>query len=394
MSNVISENIVNLVKDQIGGQMLDQIKSVLGSEGPKASSAIGSVVPALLSGVTDMAGDAKGAEKLFNAVGAQDDRLLDNMGALLREGQGSSVVDQGSELLGSLFGSGGADKLGNVISSFTGVSRGGSNSLMGIVAPLIIGVIKRKFMGGVSSPSGLAGLLQSQKPQINAAMPAGLADQLQNSGFLSSISASAADSVAQATGGVRQAANSVQDTVQEAANRGVKTGTDWKKYLLPIVGLAILVWGATQFFGGSSTEDVADTATGAATTATDAATDAAATAIDAVADAAGSVDVDALGTQLTDMFGGATDTLSGITDAASAEAALPALEGVGESLGGISGMIDQVPEAARGPLNAIISNGVSALQPLIESASAIPGVGAIIEPIVGPIMETLNGLAG
>jgi len=94
------------------------------------------------------------------------------------------------------------------------------------------------------------------------------------------------------------------------------------------------------------------------------------------------------------MFGGATDTLSGITDAASAEAALPALEGVGESLGGISGMIDQVPEAARGPLNAIISNGVSALQPLIESASAIPGVGAIIEPIVGPIMETLNGLAG
>ncbi len=378
MSNVISENIVNLVKDQIGDQVLEQIKSVLGSEGPKASTALGSVVPALLSGVTNMAGDSKGAETLFKAVGDQDDSILDNMGALLRDGQGSSVVEQGGNLLGSLFGSSGTDKLGNVLSAFTGVSRGGSNSLMGIVAPLVLGVIKRKFMGGVSNSAGLAGLLQSQKPQINAAMPAGLSDQLQASGFLSSINSSSADHGVQATGDLRQAANSVQQT----ARTEVETASSWKKYLLPIAGLAILAWGAMQFFGGSSS-DVADTANGAATTATDAATD-----------AVGSVDVDAVGSQLTDMFGGATDALSGITDTASAEAAVPALEGVGESLGGLTGMIDQVPEAARGPLVSIISNGVAALQPLIETASAIPGVGAIIEPIVGPIMETLNGLAG
>ena len=162
--------------------------------------------------------------------------------------------------------------------------------------------------------------------------------------------------------------------------------SNWKKYLLPIAGLLILGWGAVQFFGGS-TDDVAETATGAATSATDAATDAA-------SDAAGSVDIDAVGTQLTDMFGGATDTLTGITDVASAEAAVPALEGVSENLGGLTGMIEQIPEAARGPLSSIISNGVAALQPLVETASAIPGVGAIIEPIVGPLMETLNGLAG
>lgn len=378
MANVISENIVNLVQDQIGDQMLEQIKGVLGSEGSKASAALGSVIPALLSGVTNLAGDSKGAETLFNVVGDQDDGMLDNMGSLLREGQGASVVDQGSNLLGSLFGGSGADKLGNVLSAFTGVSRGGSNSLMGIVAPLVIGVIKRKFLGGASNASGLAGLLQSQKPQINAAMPAGLSDQLQSSGFLSSIGAPSADNIVQTTGDVRQ----VADSVQHSASAAVETGSSWKKYLLPIAGLAILAWGAMQFFGGS-TSDVADTATGAATTATDAATDAVA-----------SVDVDAVGSQLTDMFGGATDTLTGITDIGSAEAAVPALEGVGESLGGLTGMIDKIPEAARGPLTSIISNGVAALQPLIETATAIPGVGAIIEPIVGPIMETLNGLAG
>ena len=148
MANVISENIVNLVKDQVGDQMLEQIKGVLGSDGPKASTALGSFLPALLSGVTNLAGSSKGADTLFNAVGKQDDAMLDNVGALLREGQGASVVDQGSNLLGTLFGSSGADKLGNVLSAFTGVSRGGTNSLMGIVAPLVIGVIKRKIHGG------------------------------------------------------------------------------------------------------------------------------------------------------------------------------------------------------------------------------------------------------
>ena len=396
MANVISENIVNLVKDQIGDQMLEQIKGVLGSDGPKASTALGSFLPALLSGVTNLAGSSKGADTLFNAVGKQDDGMLDNVGALLREGQGASVVDQGSNLLGTLFGSNGADKLGNVLSAFTGVSRGGTNSLMGIVAPLVIGVIKRKFMGGVSSPSGLSGLLQSQKPHINAAMPVGLSDQLQASGFLGSIDTPSTESVVQATGEVRQATGEVHraagevhrpaSSVQHTSSTEVQSGFNWKKYLLPIAGLLILGWGALQFFGGS-TDDVAETATGAATSATEAATDVA-------SDAVGSVDIDAVGTQLTDMFGGATDTLTGITDAASAEAAVPALEGVSENLSGLTGMIEQIPEAARGPLSSIISNGVAALQPLVETASAIPGVGAIIEPIVGPLMETLNGLAG
>ena len=278
MANVISENIVNLVKDQIGDQMLDQIKGVLGSDGPKASNALGSVLPAMLNGVTNLAGDSKGAETLFNAVRKQDDGALGNMGALLREGQGASVVEQGSSLLGTLFGSGGADKLGNVLSAFTGVSRGGTSSLMGIVAPMVIGVIKNKFMSGVSSPSGLAGLLQSQKPNINAAMPAGLSDKLQASGFLSSIGAPSTDNVVQATGEVRQAASEVRQatgevrqtsgSVQHGATREVESGFNWKKYLLPVAGLVILAWGAMQFFGGS-TDEVANTATDATATATE-----------------------------------------------------------------------------------------------------------------------------
>lgn len=373
MSNaVISDNIVDLVKGQLGDQLLGQVKNLLGNEGPKVSTALNSALPALLSGVTGLAGSSKGAETLFSSVNQQDDGLLDNIGSMLGGDQASSLVDQGSSLLGTLFGSSGASKLGNVLSAFTGLSSGGTNSLMGILAPIVIGIVKRKFMGGVSNAGGLASLLQDQQPHINAAMPSGLTEQLQSSGFLSSIS-EAADSVsappAAATPSVR------------SSDRPAASGSGYGKYLLPLVGLLVLGWLGMKFLGGSGS-DVADTATDAATATTE--------AVESVAD----VDVSAIGDQLTGVFGSATDALSGVTDAATADAAIPALEGVGTSLGDVSGLIDKVPEAARGPLTDIVSGGMGSLQPIIDKVLAIPGVGPVLEPILTPILQTLQGLAG
>jgi len=375
MSNaVMSGNIVDLVKDQIGDQLLGQVKGLLGDEGPKASTALGSALPAMLSGVTNLAGSAQGAETLFNTVNNQDDGLLDNIGSMLREGQSSSVVDQGGSLLGTLFGNGGADSLGSVLSSFTGLSRGGTSSLMGIIAPIVLGVIKRKFMGGITNPGGLASLLKDQQPNINAAMPSGLTEKLQSSGFLSSVASASSGATAP-----RAAANNVQQSTSQAPKSG---GSSITKYLLPLVGLLALAWLGMKFLGGGSAPDVADTASDAATATTE--------AVESAAD----VDVGAIGTELTGVFGSATDALSGVTDAASAEAAIPALEGVGSSLGNVSGLIEKVPEAARGPLTSIVSEGMGSLQPIIDKVIAIPGVGPILEPVINPILETLQGLAG
>ena len=396
MANVISENIVNLVKDQISDQMLEQIKGTLGNEGPKTSVAIGSFLPAILSGVTNLAGSSAGADKLYNTVNRQDEGMLDNIGSMMREGQSSAILDQGSNLLGSMFGSSGVDKLGSVLSAFSGVSRGNSTSLMGILAPLVIGVIKRKFMGGVSNASGLASLLQSQKPHINAAMPSGLADQLQSSGFLGSASGPSANT------NVSGANNTLESTATQThtASQDVQPRASWKKYIIPAIGVAVVGLLALRFLGGSP-ENVTDAANDAAATATEAATGAATeaatatgAATEAATDAIASVDIEGVGTQFTDMFGGATDALSGITDVASAEAAVPALQGIGENLGGLTSQLEKIPESARGPLTSIVSSGVSALQPIVETAYAIPGDGPILEPIVNPIMETLQGIGG
>jgi len=186
----MSFNIVDLVKDQLGGSMMSQMGNMLGNESSHAAGAVDSAVPALLEGLRNSTASSSGADALFNAVQGQDDSLLDNLGGMLGGGQGSQVVDNGNQLLGSLFGSGGLGSLGGAISAISGLSKGGTGSLMGMLAPIIIGVLKRKVLGNSLNAGGLASLLMGQKDNIGSAMPVGLSDQLNTSGFLSSITGS------------------------------------------------------------------------------------------------------------------------------------------------------------------------------------------------------------
>ena len=386
----MSFNLVDLVTDQIKGPLIGQMGSLLGDESSKASGAVESMIPALLSGLTDTSNTAKGADSLFNAIQKQDDGLLGNIGSMLGGGQASSLIDGGNSVLSSLFGGGGLGKLAGVLAGFSGLSKGGTSSLMGMLAPIIFGIIKKKILGGNMNAGAMATMLFDQKQNISAALPSGLSDQLNTSGFLSSLSdagssvtSNVSETVSGAASSVSGAASNVASEVRDGVGDAASGGSSLFKWLLPLVGLVLAGWLAMKFLGGDA--DVADKAA-------DAATGAVATATEAVAD--GLPDVDAVGKDLTGLFSSATDALSGVTDADSATAAVPALNEVGTKLSGLTGMIDKIPEAARGPLSGIVSTGLAALEPIIEKVTAIPGVGSIIEPIVGPLLETLRGMAG
>lgn len=472
----MSFNLVDLVKDQVKGQLIGHMGSLLGDEGGKATSAVDSMIPALLNGMTGTASNEQGADSLFGAINDQDDSLLDNLGSMLGGGQASTVIDNGNSVLSNLFGGGGLGKLAGALSAFSGVSKGGTSSLMGMLAPIILGVLKRKVMGDGLNAGGLASLLGGQSNNIASALPSGLGDQLNASGFLSNITGAGAglaagaagaagavaagasnlasgardaagdavggvadaagnarDGVANAAGnlrdgvsdaaasardGVANAADSARDGVSSAASGaregaqnaadavgdGVRKGGSIFRWLLPLIVLGLLAWLAFKFLLGGGADDAAQKAadaTGAATeqvtetvdAAKDTATEAAATATDAVketASAAMDIDPANMGNELTGLFGSATDTLTGITDVDSAKAALPALGELGTKVDSMSGLLDKVPEAARGPLATTASEGLGKLQPLIDKVLALPGVGAILQPVLGPILEKLQ----
>jgi len=65
-----------------------------------------------------------------------------------------------------------------------------------------------------------------------------------------------------------------------------------------------------------------------------------------------------------------------------------------DKFGGLAGSMDQAPEAVRESLSGVLSTGLESLMPLLEKLRAIPGVGDIIDPIIQPVIDTLQKLVG
>ncbi len=401
----MSFNIVDLVKDQVGDQLIGVLSGALGAGTDQTNGALAGALPSLLSGITNAASTPKGAVDLFNAAQEQDNNMLGDIGNLLGGDKAHEISNSGNSLLSNLLGEGALGQLAGVVASVAGVSRGNSNSLLGMLAPIIIGVIKNKVMEGGLNAGSLSNLLSDQKDNINAAMPQGFSDQLQSAGFFDSITP---DALASTNTGTSSAAPSpAPSAAASPAPEAIteKSGGGIMKWALPLVAILGIGWFGMQYMN----QQAADKATAQAEAAAQAAADQAealklqaeeakqqaADALNAAQEAMpAGVDLGKISGGLEGVFGSAGDALSGISDLESAKSAIPSLEDAAGKLSGLNDIIVRLPDAAKGPIASIVQNGMGTIQPLIDKVSAIPGVGAIIEPVIAPIVEMLNGLAG
>lgn len=281
----MSFNLVELVKDQISGQVLGQISNAVGENTEATKSVIDSAIPALLGGLMDKASSDEGASALFDTIKNQDDSILDNLSGVIGSKSKDSLMEGGSDMLGSLFGGNAASGLMGAISGATGASQGSAGSIMGMVAPMAMSTVKRYMAGGGEmDKAGLANMLMDQKDNIAGAMPSGLADQLGSSGFLSNVGNLFGDGAGATTAAVAGLAGAAGSTIADAgdavAGAAGKVGD--------VAGNA--VDGVTDAVG-----NVADGAANLAGSATDAVTGAAGKVGDVASDAVGGVKDAAVG---------------------------------------------------------------------------------------------------
>lgn len=248
----MSFNLVDLVKDQVGSQLMQQLGGVLGGSGDVTSNAVGGAIPALLKSLTSSGSAVGGADALFNAVQDQDDGILGSLGDLIGGGTDSAFAKSGTDLLGSLLGGGGLGDLAGAISSFSGMARGSSGSLLGMLAPIVLSVIKRKVLGGGLNARGLMDMLEGQGSNIDAAMPKGLADAFNSSNFLGD----ATDTVKQGTAAVSDTVSNSISGAAETANQTAKTGGGLLGKLIPLLLLGALAFFGLKMCGQSDTTTV------------------------------------------------------------------------------------------------------------------------------------------
>jgi hypothetical protein len=379
----MAANVVSLVMQFfLTPDMMGRIAAALGLDRNVAQTAIGAAVPGLLAGLTGAASKPGGAQNLVDAI-KQQSGVFDNFTKTIGSGGQSSVIDQGSRLLTSLLGGQDQSALTGAIAKFSGLSQSGSGSLLGMLAPIVMGIIGKQIGTQNLSAGGLAALLSAQKSQIAQALPSGFGSLLGGTGLLDSLG-DAAGAATSAAGQATRAATAATDraaefatstarTVDSAGQRAAGAATSaipvWLYWLVPLVILAAALW----YLLNSQTEQATQQPT---------------TTVQSVM--VGGVDISK---QLGDNLTALRTSLEGITDEASAKAALPKLQDVRTQVDKVTNLVGQLSPEQRKVIVGLAGPAMATLNQLFDKVLAIPGVGEVLKPTLDALRMDIATLA-
>jgi Bacterial protein of unknown function (DUF937) len=353
-------NLVDLVKDQLSGGVLAKLPEILGTTQTSANTAVSAAVPALLAALGSTASTPDGARKLASAVDGFDERTVSNLPQALSSG-GTSLIDLGTGLLGNLLGSGALSGLSGVLGRFVGLDSGKTSSLLALLAPIVLGLLKSRTQG--QGAAGLTRLFEGQKQNIMNAMPSGLSTALSGISGIGALSDWAGGTAGSAYQAGRTAVYETAGTARATATAS-RSALRWVLPLLAVLIVAGLLW---WWLAGRPTT--------------------------VTAPPIGTDRVALLTGQVTDFFRSATDTLTGIKDSASAEAAIPKLRDLSSRLDSLRVAMDQLPLDLKARIAALIKDQGAKLTPAFDSILAMPVVGDRLKPLIDELRTKMNTLA-
>jgi hypothetical protein len=365
----MATNLVSLVMQFLTPELIGRIATALGLDRNNTQTAIGAVVPALLAAFSHTATQPGGAQRLVDAA-RQQTGTLGNFANMLGTGGQSLLLEKGSQMLSALLGGQEQNSLGQAVAKFAGLSQGPAGSLLGMLAPVVLGTIGQQRQQGRSlDAGGITDLLASQKDNIAAALPTGFSNLLGGTGLLDALGGAARTATAAGSEAARvanSAARAVVDTGRQAA--GATASRNWLYWLIPIAAIAALL---IYFFGRPAEQVVQQGVTPAQSL------------------MVGGLD---LGKQVTDSIASLRTTLSSVTDTASAQAALPKLRDVTAQIDKVDGLIGQLSPEQRKTLAGVVNPVMSTLNGLFDKVLAIPGVADVLKPTIDLLKDRLAAL--
>jgi hypothetical protein len=234
-------NIMSAISRFLTPEVVNQMASACGLDGAMAQKAVSAAVPSILSGLVEVAEKPGGARMLAKAVSDQPTDLLGNLTGML---SGSAqMAEKGTGLLSSLLGGSGFGILTSIVSKFLGVGEGSTRTLMGLLGPIVMGVLGREQDTGHLGANGLTRMLTEQKDVIAAALPPGLGKMLEASGLRDSIASAVTPD--RRPDQARSAYPQSSTTDGQRASTGDRVGvrsSNWAYWVLPLLALAAVLW--------------------------------------------------------------------------------------------------------------------------------------------------------
>jgi hypothetical protein len=353
----MAANLVSLIMQFLTPEVIARIASALSLDRTILQKAVAAAIPALLGYLAKTVAQPGGEKQFANALARQPAGALDTlMNILGGTGQKAlsdqkAFVENGSSLLSGLLGNG-TQELIRAVGQYAGLGEGAGKSLMGMLGPVVVDALGQQQRKEGLDIGGLANLLTSQRQQFAAALPSGFgsAELLQSLGGTARTTAAAADRTTRATGAAASASR------------------NWLYWVIP--ALAIL---ALLYYMFKPAERVVQQS---------------APPVQSLA--VGGVD---LGRQVTDSIANLRTALGGITDVSSAQAALPRLQEITAQFDRVSAQSGQLSAEQRKVLNGLVNPLMATLNQLFDKVLAIPGVSAVLKPVIDNLRARIAALA-
>ena len=361
----MADNLVTLVMQFLTPEMIGRIATALGLDRNNASTAIGASIPALLAGICGVATQPGGAQKLLDSA-RQQTGTLDKFASMIG-GDKADLIDKGSQMLSSLLGSQQQTALAGAVGKFSGLNAGNGGSLLGMLAPVIMGTIAGQPAVRSGDASALGSLLASQNDNIAKALPPGFSNLLSGTGLLEKfgITGPATAAAGQATRAASSTAYAVSNAGQRAAGAATSGIPSWLYGLLAAVVVALLV---VWYLVGNRTQQAGQGVNSTQSL-----------VIDGVN----------VGTQLSDGLTGLRTTLQGITDTDSARAALPKLQVAATQFDKIGNLVRGMSPDQRKIAAGMVGTLMPMLNQLFDKVLALPGASVVLKPTIDALKASL-----
>ena len=374
----MATNLVSSVMQFLTPDMVSKIARTLGIDPDVAQKVVSAAVPVILASFAGLAARPAGAQQLSQTLEQQRPDMLSQIASAIGGPDQKAIADTGSGLLSTLLGGGGVNGLASAVGNFAGINQSAGKSVLGLIAPMVMGVLGQQQRSGGLDANGLATLLASQKDQIAAAMPPALASIMGARGMLDGMLGRGADTASTAAGRMSGTMSDMAMRTSQVANAAARRplAASWPLWVLGLIVLAGLAW----YFSGDRDKQVAEQTRGLFNKAPG----------DVATNTPSAADVSA---DLTASVKTARETLQGITDPASARAALPKLQQATDRLDKINSLAAQLPSGSRKELASQVEALMPALNRLCDQALANPQIAALAKPAIDALRVRLQMLA-
>ena len=267
--------------------------------------------------------------------------------------------------------------LGTVIAQFAGIGQGSAKSLIGLLAPLVLGFLRREQVSGGLDSKGLASLLVSQRDSIERAMPAPVARRLQDAGF-----GLASEPVTPSASFRRQPAS----TAQSSPSRS------WAYWLIPALILAAAaLYLLPEQQASRTAQDINKNTTIVAKD--NAVLPPAREAPSSTLATAGGPTAATLENDIVTNIARLRNAMQTIKDPGSAQAALGELKDISAQFGRLKAMAQQLPLETRKALAAAVASRVPDLNGLIDRVGSETNLGGEAKPAMDSLKSELVSIS-